>query len=744
MKKLFLLTVIFLLYFFPIQAEIIKKIIINGNSRVSDETIKIYGEIEINKDIQERDLDKILKNLYSTNFFEDVKVNFANNVITINLKEYPFVNQLVILGEKSNNFKDQIKKLISIKEKRSFVKSFLAKDIDLIKQLYSSLGYNSSKVEVKIKKIDEENLDVLIEIERGDRTKISSIKFIGNNNIRGSRLKDVIASEEDKFWKIISKNTNLSENLINLDKRLLTNYYKSLGYYDVKISSNLAQLLNNSANAELIYSIDEGNRYIINKISTNVDSVFDKKLFFPLNKSFEKYAGDYYSPFKVKKLLEELDELIADNNLQFVEHNVQEIIEGKQINIVLNVIEGEKNLVERINITGNSITNEDVIRGELILDEGDPFTKLNLDKSIAEIKDRNIFKTVNYEISDGNEKNLKIIDITVTEKPTGEISAGAGFGTNGGTFAAGIKENNWLGNGQSVAFNIDVDEESLSGVLRFTDPNYNFLGNSLSYAIASEDNDKPDQGYENSIVSGSIGTSFEQYKDLNASLGLSASYDDLSTTSGASDALKKQSGSFSELAFNYGFSFDQRNRAFMPTSGSILSFGQTLPIIADKSFLSNTVSASSYKTISENVIGATKFYASAVNGLGSDDVRLSKRKSLSSKRLRGFERGRVGPVDGDDHVGGNYATALNFEANLPNFLPEDTNTDISLYLDFANVWGVDYDSSIDQSNKLRSSTGVMANWMSPIGPLSFTFSQNLSKAATDKTESFNFNLGTTF
>ena len=200
------------------------------------------------------------------------------------------------------------------------------------------------------------------------------------------------------------KNTNLSENLINLDKRLLTNYYKSLGYYDVKISSNLAQLLNNSTNAELIYSIDEGNRYIINKISTNVDSVFDKKLFFPLNKSFEKYAGDYYSPFKVKKLLEELDELIADNNLQFVEHNVQEIIEGKQINIVLNVIEGEKNLVERINITGNSITNEDVIRGELILDEGDPFTKLNLDKSIAEIKDRNIFKTVNYEISDGNEK----------------------------------------------------------------------------------------------------------------------------------------------------------------------------------------------------------------------------------------------------------------------------------------------------------------------------------------------------
>ena len=133
-----------------------------------------------------------------------------------------------------------------------------------------------------------------------------------------------------------------------------------------------------------------------------------------------------------------------------------------------------------------------------------------------------------------------------------------------------------------------------------------------------------------------------------------------------------------------------------------------------------------------------------MNGLGSDDVRLSKRKGLSSKRIRGFERNKIGPVDGSDHIGGNYAAAINFEANLLKILPENTNTDLSLFLDFANVWGVDYDSSLDDSNKIRSSTGVMANWMSPLGPITFVLSQNLSKASTDKTESFNFNLGTTF
>ena len=344
------------------------------------------------------------------------------------------------------------------------------------------MGYNFAQVDAKIKEIDKDNLDLLIEIERGEQTKISSIKFIGNKNIRSRRLRDVIASAEDKFWKVISNNTNLSENLINLDKRLLTNYYKSLGYYDVKISSNIAEI-NKAGNADLVYSIEEGTRYTINKISTNIDDVFDKKLFFPLNKEFKKYIGDYYSPFKIKKLLEELDRLIEFNNLQFVEHNVKEDIKNDSINITLNIYEGPRNLVERINITGNNVTNEDVIRGELILDEGDPFVNLSLEKSIAKIKARNIFNDVTYEINDGSKNNLKIIDINVEERPTGEISAGAGVGTSGGTIAFNIKENNWLGQGKSIGLEIQADEESLIGDFSYTDPNYNFLGNSITYSF---------------------------------------------------------------------------------------------------------------------------------------------------------------------------------------------------------------------------------------------------------------------
>ena len=541
----------------------------------------------------------------------------------------------------------------------------------------------------------------------------------------------------------MTSNTNLSENLINLDLRLLKNYYKSLGYYDVKINSNFAEI-KKSGKAELVYSIDEGKKYFIQKISIKLDKIFDNNLFTPLKKRFDKIIGTNYSPFKIKLILEDLDSLVEINNIQFVEHNVEEIIEGDKINIVINIFEGEKDLIERINVFGNNITSEDVIRGELIVDEGDPFSKLNVEKSIAALKARNLFKDVSYKTKNGSSQNLKIIDVTVEEKPTGEISAGAGVGTNGGTFAFNIKENNWLGEGKTVGIDFEIDQETIAGALNFNDPNYNFLGNQLFYGISSKKNDKHDQVYENSILSTSVGTAFEQYRNINTSLSLSASYDDLRTENTASSAMKKQSGTYSELAGSYGITYDTRDRKFRPSSGSVVAFGQTLPFYADKNYISNSFSTSTYKRISEDVIGSTKLNLSAINGLDNDNVRLSKRSGVSSRRLRGFEKNKVGPVDGSDHVGGNYVATLNFDANLPNVLPESTKTDLNVFLDFGNVWGVDYDSSIDDSNKLRSSTGLAANWVSPIGPMSFIFSQNLSKASTDKTEFFNFQLGTTF
>ena len=724
-------------------SEIIRSLEVLGNERITKETIKVYADIKLGSDYQADDINKIVKTLYSTEFFENIEAKFENNKLTLTVKEYPIINQIVIKGEKTEKFKKEIIKLIKSKQRGSYIKNNILKDEIKIKNIYKSLGFNFAEVNSKIKTYTENRVDLIFEINRGEKVKISKINFIGDKKIRERRLRDVIVSEEDKFWKFITRNTVLNEENIRLDKRLLKNYYKSIGYYDVQIISNSVELEDNKNSVVLNYNIDAGKRYRISKISTNIDPSIDKKAFINLSTQYEKIIGDYYSPFKIKRTLEFLDRLIDENDLQFIQHSVKESIDGSNINITINIFENEKIFVERINVNGNTVTNENVIRSEFLLDEGDPFNNLKLKNTISELKARNIFGKVDYKVTDGSEKDTKIIDIIVEEKPTGEISAGAGVGSDGQSLMFSLRENNFLGRGVRLNTFASVNQDSFKGAFEVLNPNFNNSGNLVNFGISSTTNDKPDSGYENSLIALSAGTTFEQFKDVYLSAGFNLTSDKLTVLDNASENLKKQKGTFSDLAVSYGLTFDNRDRSFMPTSGTYSSFKQSLPLIGDAKTIKNTYQLSSYYTLSDEVIGAIKFYAQNINGV-SEDVRLSKRLTLPSNRLRGFETNKVGPQDGSDYIGGNYAAALNFEASLPKLLPESTNTDINLFLDLANVWGVDYDSSLGRSNVLRSSVGVSGNWLSPIGPLSLTFAKDLKKAETDKTNSFNFQLGTSF
>ena len=735
-------VIFFSLTFFS-YAEIVEKVLVKGNSRISSETINVYGEIEINKDYTSFEINKILKNLYDTEFFEDIKISLDNKVLNIEVKEYASINSIKLVGEKSSSIEEKILEKLQLQEKSSFIESKLVDDINTIKKMYASIGFNFATVESKIQNFDQNRINLLYVLDKGKKTKIAKINFIGDKKVKSKRLRDVIASEEDRFWKFLSRNTSLSSSNIELDKRLLVNYYKSLGYYDVRVLSNNAEI-SQKEYTNLTYTINAGVRFRIKKISTNVSDVLDKKTFKPLVDSYAKIIGKYYSPFKVTKLLDEVEALIEENDLQFVEHSVNEILEGDFLEIQINIYEGKKLLVEQVNILGNTITDESVIRGELLLDEGDPFSTLKLDRSVARLKSRNIFNEVKTEIVEGENKDNKIINITIEEKPTGEISAGAGVGTAGGSFAFNITESNWLGRGISLSTNFDISAESFEGGFDVRNPNHNFTGNALNYFVKNTKNDKSDSGYKNNIYSAGVGIGFEQYKDIYLSPKLVFSHDDLIVEDTASKSMKKQKGTFTDLSFDYGISLDKRDRVFAPTAGYSSRFFQSFPIITDSAYIKNEYGLSSYRALSKDMIGSFKLNMTAINGLNDKDVRLSKRLYMSSNRLRGFKNGAVGPLDGLDYVGGNYSYTSNFELSLPNLLPESTKTDISTFLDFGNLWGVDYDDDIANSSKIRSSIGSAVSWTSPIGPMVFIFSQNISKASTDTTEAFSFRLGTTF
>ena len=744
----FLLKIILILYFLlsHSSAEIIKKFEISGNKRISDETIIIFSEIELNEDVSKQKLDGVIKNLYKTNFFRNISLRLENQILYLEVEENPIIGNLEIIGIKKQSLIEFIKNKMRLAEMKSFDQELLSADIDLINNILKTNGYYFTKI-TSSKSLDSKlnTIDLKISIELGEKAKIKKIIFLGDKIFKDKRLKEVITSEEHKFWKFVSRNVYINEELINLDKRLLESYYKNNGYYNVKVENSFVEF-DKEGNFNLIYKIDSGIKYYFNSLVLNLPDNYDRELFKSIEKKFSKLEGESYSLLKIDDLLKEINKIALYKQYEFINASISENINNDKINFQINITESEKYYIEKIDIQGNYNTLEEVIRNSLIVDEGDAYNEILFNRSINDLKSLGYFKNVETKIIEGSSNSLKVIDINVEERPTGEVSLSAGIGTAGGTIGGGIKEKNFLGKGINLNANLEITDDSVKGRFVYAKPNFRYSDNTLFTSFDSTTRDLLTvSGYKTSGIGFSLATRFEQYQDLFFRPELNFQIEDLETTSSASDILKKQEGSYTDLYFNYEITQDLRDRKFRTQDGYQTTFAQELPIISDNNEISNAFEISKFKKLStkSEMIGKISFYGKAITSL-DDDVRISKRLQIPSYRLRGFERGKVGPVENNDYIGGNYLSTINISTTLPNILEDFDNLDIGIFLDAANLWGVDYNSSIDEKSKIRSATGVALNLMTPIGPLSLSFANTLTKASSDKTETFRFNLGTQF
>ena len=725
-------------------SEIINKVVADGNKRVTVESIIVFGDVEIGSNYEQKDVSLLIKKLYETNFFSSISVTIKNSVLSISVVENPFVNRISFKGEKSNKSLDRLRELLSLSEKSSYIKSYVKSDINLIKEYYRQQGFYFVKIDLQVEQLESNRVNLVYYLEKGEKAKISKIYFLGDKKIRNKTLNNVITSQESKFWKFISRNVYLNKGRIELDKRLLKNYYKNVGYYEVDISSSNVEY-SDGEGFVLTYTINAGKRYRFGKIFLDVDKALDASAFLSLEENFSEITGDYYSQRKLTKLLEKIDKLSEQKELQFINHGVEETLEeNNSIVVKVLIYEGEKFMIERINIVGNNVTNDDVIRSEMLVDEGDPYSVLLINKSINNLKARNIFGKVEHKLSVGSLPDLKVLEVSVDEKATGEISAGAGVGTNGTSFQFAITENNWLGKGVNVVSSLNLSVESVSGGLTVNNPNYNYTGNSLFGSLNASTTDfLTTSGYATNKTSITGGTSFEQYENIYFSPAFTLTYEDIEISNKASSTIKKMAGSYANVDFSYAITNDQRDQAYQTNSGYYSKFVQSIPLLIDNSSFLNGLDINKYYTFTDDIKGQAKFYSRAIIGV-DENVRISERLHIPVRRIRGFEARKIGPKDGVEFIGGNYATALSFETGFPNLLPEDTKTDISLFFDTANLWSVDYDTQLDASNTIRSSIGVVANVYTMIGPLNFTLAKSISKAKTDITQVFAFRLGTSF
>ena len=725
-------------------AEVVKKIEVIGNNRISSETIKSFSPIKINDDINENNINTSLKSLYESNFFKNVNIKFIQNVLIIEVDENPIIQNLSLEGVKSQRIRDNIFNNLSLKQRGSFFEKNLNKYINTIKNVAKDLGYYFTNVNVIQENLDDNKVNITFNVDLGEKAKIKKISFIGDKIYKDSKLKNIIVSEEYKFWKFISGKKYLSEKLNKLDLRLLKNFYLNKGYYNVQINSSFAKMIGLNE-FELIFNIKTNDKIYFNNLTLDLPIDYNRDNFESLEKLFSKVKGLPYSINVIQEILDEIDLITINEQYESIKASVNENLDSDKINIVFTIEDTEKLTVEKINIYGNNITNENVIRNQLLLDEGDPYNEILSNKSVNNIKSLNFFKSVRKKVVEGENPQSRVINIEVEEKPTGEITAGAGFGTSGGTLIFGVKENNYLGKGYSVNTNFTINSESLKGIISVRNPNYKDSNKSAFTSLEATETDRLNaSGYKMNKTGFNLGTKFEYFDDLFFGFSTSSFFEKIETNSTASTRQKSQEGNYFDSFLGFNLDYDKRNQKFQTDKGFRSIYDLKLPLISDTNTLTNFYSYKYFTDLFENNVSTFSIYLKSVNSITNDDVKLSERAFIPSSRLRGFQVGKVGPKDGDDFIGGNFVTTMNFSSTLPFLFENSQNTDFVMFLDVANIWGVDYDSSINDGSKIRSAVGIGVDYFTPVGPLNISLSEVLSKDDTDMTEGFRFNLGTTF
>ena len=358
-----------------------------------------------------------------------------------------------------------------------------------------------------------------------------------------------------------------------------------------------------------------------------------------------------------------------------------------------------------------------------------------------------MFKDITYKIENTDKIDQKNLEFSVKEQPTGSISAGAGYGSNGALIQTSINEKNFLGKGINLNATITASQERVNGEITYLEPNFNNSNRDLIFGLYSERNEYDNGSYTNSRIGTSLGTRYEVYDEIYFRPTISLQYDNLTTTSSASRLLRNREGDYNTTLLGYNFFIDKRDSKNKPTSGFAATFEQKLstPFLSDIPALETVLGITFFKEIVEDKsLGTAKLKLANASGLDSKYVKLSDRQHASNVDIKGFESRGIGPVDGVDHVGGNNLATLSFKSTFPNPVPDNLRANSYIFYDLGNVWGVDYSDTISSNSKIRSSIGLGLDINSPLGPVSFVYGVPISKSSTDIVQKFTFNIGTSF
>ena len=737
--------------------DAIEQILVQGNQRVEPATIRTYLTLREGDPFDPARMNRSLQNLFATSLFADVNIVRQGNNLLIRVVENPIVNRIQFEGNKKIKDED-LNKEVQLRARIVYTRTKVQQDVEKILELYRRKGRFAARVEPKIIELPQSRVDVVYEIAEGPPTYVRRINFVGNDAFSDGELRGAILTREERWWRFMSSSDTYDPDRMNYDRELLRRQYLQNGYADFEVISSVAELAPNRENFYMTFTVKEGPRYKLSKVDVDVRvKDLPKGL---VESAIIPAAGDWFNAKKLEDTNDAVIEAAGDAGFTFIDvkPEVHREPEKKTMTITYHVIDGPRVFIDRINLKGNNVTIDRVIRRELTLTEGDAFNAARVRRSKQRLENLGFFKQdttkIDSNASDVTPDRSNLL-VTVEEQPTGELSFGVGYSSaSGALFDVGFRQHNLLGKGQDLSANFSIAERTLQGSISYTEPY--FLNRRLSAGvdIVATRQDYQDQaGFTSNQygITARLGYQYNEYLYQRFSYQFSATKL-TGLAQSVSQAIREQSGQALTSAVTQSITYDRRNNVIDPTSGFYVQLSSTLAGLGGtERYVNAGAGGAVYVQPLEGWIVTGRLSGSYIVGLGQP-LKVYQRVQMGGDNLRGFRDFGASPRDALtlDALGGDWIAIASLEVRVPLGLPKEAGLKPRIF----NNWGLIgppkdlvnlVTISVLHSPKPRGSVGVGVDWQSPVGVISVDYSPFIFGAQVyDQKQTFRINFGNRF
>ncbi|WP_371060173.1 outer membrane protein assembly factor BamA [Rhodosalinus sp. 5P4] len=728
---------------------------IEGNQRIEPGTILSYAGIARGETVTAGEINAANRRLLQTGLFESVEIIPRGSELVIVVDEYPTINRIAFEGNRRLD-DEALAQAVESQSRRVYSPVQAERDAARIAEAYAVDGRLAATVRPRLIERSDNRVDLVFEIFEGGVIEIERIGIVGNEAYSDRRLRRVLSTKQAGLLRAIIRSDIFVEDRIQFDRQLLNDFYQSRGYVDFRITAVNAELSQERDAYFVTFNVEEGQQFRFGELTVSSDLPdVDPDLF---QAALRTRPGSVYSPLDVERDIARLERLAVQEGLNFVRVEPRVVRNDRDLTLDIDfaLVRGERIFVERIDIEGNTATLDRVIRRQFRAVEGDPFNPREIRQSAERIRALGLFADAEVEAREGSSEDQVIIDVNVEEQPTGSISFGASYSTEGGLGATvGFRERNFLGRGQSIGFQLSTTDENQEYSFTFGEPA--FLGRDLRFdlELSYRETDSFLSSYDTAIGRFQPSFTFPVSENGRLQVRYTAESSDISLDdpSAVGPLIQDEAdrGEVFNSSVGYTYSYDTRRTGLDPNSGILLQFGQDFAALGgDDTFVRTTARAVAQTRILREEVTLRATLEGGVLNYSDGSSRVTDRFFLGPRRLRGFTTDGIGPREvtatTDDALGGDKYAVARLEAEFPLGLPEEYGISGGVFYDVGSLWGLDTSSPdvLYEDFTVRSVIGVSIFWDTPIGPLRFNISEPLQKKPFDETQNFDFTIQTQF